>query len=83
MVRRRTNRPRAASRLSYRFLYLGWNTANMKLFGTTTMGDGIHAMTDVVQGSRQRARVICNPSSAGGSCDPYRLREQLSGFGLD
>ena len=50
MVRRRTGRPRAASRLSYRFLYLRWNAADMKLFGTTTVGDGIYAMTDVVQG---------------------------------
>ena len=40
-------------------------------------------MSAVAQGTRQRARVICNPSSGGGSSDPSRLREQLSGFDLD
>ncbi len=33
--------------------------------------------------SRARARVICNPSSGGGTSDPNRLREKLSGFELD
>lgn len=40
-------------------------------------------MSAVAQGTKQRARMICNPSSGGGSCDPSRLREQLSGFDLD
>lgn len=90
MVRCPIRRPWAASRLSYRFLYLRWNTADMKPFGTTTMEDLMYATSDegstmsvVVQGSRRGARVICNPSSGGGSCDPYRLREQLSDFELD
>ncbi len=33
--------------------------------------------------SRARARVICNPSSGGGTSDLNRLREKLSGFELD
>jgi diacylglycerol kinase (ATP) len=33
--------------------------------------------------SKARARVICNPSSGGGTCDPVRLREELSGFEPD
>ena len=33
--------------------------------------------------SRARARVICNPSSGGGTSDPNRLREELSDFELD
>jgi diacylglycerol kinase (ATP) len=37
----------------------------------------------VAQGTRQRARVICNPSADSGSCGPSRLWEQLSGFDLD
>ena len=62
----------------------------MKPFGTTTMEDHMYAMSDegstmsaVVQASRQRAWVIYNPSLGDGSCDPYRLREQLSDFELD
>lgn len=43
----------------------------------------MYAMSAAVRGSRREARVVCNPSSGGGSCDPYRLREQLSGFELD
>ncbi len=61
----------------------------MEPFGTTTMEDRVYAsnegsmMSAVAQGTRQRARVICNPSSGGGSCDPSRLREQLSGLEFD
>jgi hypothetical protein len=62
----------------------------MKPFGTTTMEDHMYNMSDegstisvVVQASRQRARVIYNPSLGDGSCDPYRLWEQLSDFELD
>lgn len=40
-------------------------------------------MRAVAQGTRQRARPICNLSSGGGRCGPSRLREQLSGFDLD
>ncbi len=47
------------------------------------MSDEGSTMSAVVHGSRRGARVICNPSSGGGSCDPYRLREQLSDFELD
>ena len=47
------------------------------------MEDRMYAMSAAVRGSRREARVICNPSSGGRSCDPYRLREQLSGFELD
>ena len=35
------------------------------------------------QETRLSTRVICNPSSGGGSCVPYRLREQLSRFEID
>lgn len=61
----------------------------MKPFVTSAAEDRMYArdegstMSELVQGSRSEARVICNPSSGGGSCDPYRLREQLSGFELD
>ena len=40
-------------------------------------------MRAVAQGTRQRARPICNLSSGGVRCGPSRLREQLSGFDLD
>lgn len=33
--------------------------------------------------AKTRARVICNPASGGGTYDPDRLREGLSGFELD
>jgi diacylglycerol kinase (ATP) len=33
--------------------------------------------------SKVRARVICNPASGGGTCEPDRLREVLSDFDLD
>jgi hypothetical protein len=40
-------------------------------------------MRAVAQGTRQRARPICNLSSGGGRCGPSQLREQLSDFDLD
>jgi diacylglycerol kinase (ATP) len=62
----------------------------MQPFGTTTMENPMYIMSNevptmstIVQSSRQRARVICNPSSGGGKCDPCRLQEQLAGFELD
>ncbi len=36
-----------------------------------------------MEGSKPRARVICNPSSGGGAYDPDELREELDGFELD
>jgi diacylglycerol kinase (ATP) len=36
-----------------------------------------------MEGSKARARVICNPSSGGGAYDPDELREELDGFELD
>ena len=36
-----------------------------------------------MEGSKTRARVICNPSSGGGAYDPDELREELGGFELD
>ncbi len=45
--------------------------------------DESSTMSAVAQGTRQRARLICNLSLGGGGCDPSRLREQLSGFDLD
>lgn len=36
-----------------------------------------------MEASKVRARVICNPASGGGTCDPNQLREELSGFDLD
>jgi diacylglycerol kinase (ATP) len=36
-----------------------------------------------MEASKTKARVICNPSSGGGTYDPDRLREELSGFELD
>lgn len=36
-----------------------------------------------MEASKGGVRVICNPSSGGGTYDPDRLREQLSGFAPD
>jgi YegS/Rv2252/BmrU family lipid kinase len=36
-----------------------------------------------VEGSKTKARVICNPSSGGGAYDPDELREELGGFDVD
>src|SRR5215212_5667120 len=36
-----------------------------------------------MEASTIRARVICNPTAGGGSCDLEELREGLSGFELD
>lgn len=36
-----------------------------------------------MEASKTKARVIINPSSGGGTYDPDRLREKLSGFELD
>jgi diacylglycerol kinase (ATP) len=36
-----------------------------------------------MEGSKTKARVICNPSSGGGAYDPDELREELGGFELD
>ena len=36
-----------------------------------------------MEASKTKARVIINPSSGGGTYDPDRLREELSGFQLD
>lgn len=36
-----------------------------------------------MEASTAKARVICNPSSGGGTYVPERLREELSGFDLD
>jgi len=36
-----------------------------------------------MEASRTKARAIINPSSGGGTYDPDRLREDLSGFELD
>jgi diacylglycerol kinase (ATP) len=36
-----------------------------------------------MEGSKPRARVICNPNSGGGAYDPDELREELGGFELD
>ena len=36
-----------------------------------------------MEGSKTKARVICNPSSGGGAYDPDELREELDGFELD
>lgn len=37
----------------------------------------------MTEASKTKARVIINPSSGGGTYDPDRLREELSGFELD
>ena len=37
----------------------------------------------MAEASKTKARVIINPSSGGGTYDPDRLREELSGFELD
>jgi hypothetical protein len=31
-----------------------------------------------MEGSKTRARVICNPSSGGGTCEPDDVRETLA-----
>jgi len=36
-----------------------------------------------MEGSKTKARVICNPSSGGGAYDPDEMREELGGFELD
>ncbi len=36
-----------------------------------------------MEGSKTRARVICNPSSGGGVCEPDAVREALGDFDLD
>ncbi len=36
-----------------------------------------------MEGSKTRARVICNPSSGGGTCEPDAVREALGDFDLD
>jgi diacylglycerol kinase (ATP) len=36
-----------------------------------------------MEASKTKARAIINPSSGGGTCDPDRLREELSDFELD
>src|SRR5918911_656094 len=34
-------------------------------------------------GSKTRARVICNPTSGGGTCEPEAVREALGDFDLE
>jgi diacylglycerol kinase (ATP) len=36
-----------------------------------------------VEGSKTKARVICNPSSGGGTCEPDAVREALSGLDIE
>ncbi len=36
-----------------------------------------------MEGSKTRARVICNPSSGGGTCEPDLVREGLGGFDIE
>ena len=36
-----------------------------------------------MEGSKTRARVICNPSSGGGSCEPKAVREVLTNFDIE
>jgi diacylglycerol kinase (ATP) len=36
-----------------------------------------------MKASKAKVRVICNPSSGGGACEPDRLREELAGFEPD
>lgn len=36
-----------------------------------------------MEGSKTRARVICNPSSGGGSCEPDTVREALGGLEIE
>jgi diacylglycerol kinase (ATP) len=36
-----------------------------------------------MEGSKTRARVICNPSSGGGTCEPDAVREALGGFDIE
>jgi diacylglycerol kinase (ATP) len=36
-----------------------------------------------MEGSKARTRVICNPSSGGGSCEPDEVREALADFDIE
>jgi hypothetical protein len=36
-----------------------------------------------MEGSKTRARVICNPSSGGGKCEPDTVREALGGLEIE
>ena len=36
-----------------------------------------------MEGSKTKARVICNPSSGGGTCEPDAVREALSGLDIE
>src|SRR5918997_6208303 len=36
-----------------------------------------------MEGSKTRTRVICNPSSGGGSCEPDEVREALADFDIE
>src|SRR3712207_1214413 len=36
-----------------------------------------------MEGSKTRARVICNPTSGGGSCEPDAVRETLGEFDIE
>jgi diacylglycerol kinase (ATP) len=36
-----------------------------------------------MEGSKTRARVICNPSSGGGTCEPDAVREALADFDIE
>ena len=36
-----------------------------------------------MEGSKSRARVICNPSSGGGTCEPDAVREALGDFDIE
>ena len=36
-----------------------------------------------MEGSKTRARVICNPSSGGGTCEPDAVREALEDFDIE
>src|SRR5919206_50335 len=44
---------------------------------------GINGLTVEEAVRRAWARVICNPASGGGTCDPDQLRKNLSDFDLD
>src|SRR3712207_9480310 len=36
-----------------------------------------------MEGAKTRTRVICNPSSGGGSCEPLAVREALGEFDIE
>ena len=36
-----------------------------------------------MEGSKTRTRVICNPSSGGGTCEPDDVREALADFDIE